>query len=67
MLDSTTHKIIISSISLTAIISVIGMIGLSAADKKIPPELNSAATGAIGALCGILYPSGSGRDIHRSN
>lgn len=57
-MDKWIYRIVVSSMSLTIILSLIGAIWLKANDKEdIPDIMIALGTGALGGIAGLLAPS----------
>ena len=59
--DTWIYRIVVGSLGLAIILVIIGVVILtinnSGADKSVPTILTAIASGAIGALAGLLAPS----------
>jgi hypothetical protein len=58
--DPWVYRIIVTSLALVVVISVVGVIWLATKGEEafIPATVTALASGALGALAGILQPKG---------
>ena len=56
-MDKWIYRIVVSSMSLTIILSLVGAVWLKANDKDIPDIMIALGTGSLGGIAGLLAPS----------
>lgn len=56
-MDKWIYRIVVSSMSLTIILSLVGAVWLKANDKDIPDIMIALGTGALGGIAGLLAPA----------
>ncbi len=57
MPETSDYKIVLYAISISSLVSIVGVIVLAVVDRQIPGELSSVAIASIASLGSILSPS----------